>query len=147
MIFFVYSFDSRARRAALSLSLPRKLSCGVVGEHIAVAMPALSMSSSDFATDQLASGGLARFAFFTASSQVGGEIWWCTAMRCGLSCALRPDAANAPTASAAAPPASRLRRETVGVQQLQRPNSVRACVIASSRDGLSLRCPGEPGVR
>jgi len=40
-------------RAALSLSLSRKLSCGVVGEHIDVAMPALSMSSSDFCTDQL----------------------------------------------------------------------------------------------
>src|SRR5262245_17028013 len=146
MIFLVYSFDSRARRAAVSLSLPRKVSCGVVGEHIAVAMPALSMSSSDFATDQLASGGLARLAFFTASSQVGGEIWWWTSMRCGLACALRPDAAKAEAASTAAPPARRLRREIVGVQQLQRPNRVRrACVMASSRDGLSLRCPGEPG--
>src|SRR3981189_520751 len=97
MIFFVYSFDSRARRAALSLSLPRKLSCGVVGEHIAGAMPALSMSSSDFATDQLASGGLARFAFFTASSQVGGEIWWCTSMRCGLALSLHAHAGDTPT--------------------------------------------------
>jgi len=57
------------------LSPARKLSCGVVGEQIAVAVPPWSMSSSDFCTDQLFSGGLPRLAFFTASSQVGGEMW------------------------------------------------------------------------
>jgi hypothetical protein len=36
----VYSFDSRAMRAAASWSWSRKLTCGVVGETIAVAMPA-----------------------------------------------------------------------------------------------------------
>src|SRR5882672_8332539 len=118
--FLVYSFDSRAMRVALSLSVSRKLSCGVDGEHIDVAMPALSMSSSDFCTDQLSRGRLASFAFFSASSQLGGVTWWCTSMRCGLACAvaLKPDAANAPAASAAAPPARTRRRVSAGLQQL-----------------------------
>ena len=73
MSFLAYSFDSRAMRAAASLSWSRKFTCGVVGETIAVAMPAWSMSSSDFCGDQLTIGGLSRWAFFTASSQDGGE--------------------------------------------------------------------------
>ena len=72
--FLAYSFDSRAMRAACALSV-MNLTCGVVGEVIAVATPPLSMSSSVFCTDQLAIGGLARLAVFTASSQVGGEMW------------------------------------------------------------------------
>jgi len=71
----VYSFDSRATRAAASLSLARKLSCGVVGETIAVAVPPLSMSSSDFCTDQSSRGELwGTPAFFIAATQFGGEM-------------------------------------------------------------------------
>jgi hypothetical protein len=49
------------------------LTCGVVGETIAVAVPARSISSSDFCGDQLTTGGLSRLAFFSASTQAGGE--------------------------------------------------------------------------
>src|SRR5215813_7823470 len=113
-------------RAAVSLS--RNFTCGVVGEAMTVATPALSMSSSDFCGDQLDIGALARFALRTASIHVGGEMWWCTSMRCGLAwaAASRPDAANAPAASEAAPPATNARRlSEAGGQQAQRSNQVR----------------------
>ncbi len=52
----------------------RKPTCGVVGEVMAVAMPALSMSSIERCGVQLVSGGLSSFAFFSASNQVGGAM-------------------------------------------------------------------------
>src|SRR5262249_60234101 len=90
--FLVYSFDSRATRAAASLSWSRKLTCGVVGETIAVAMPARSMSSSDFCGDQLTIGGVSRLAFFTPASQDGGGTRGGPSVRWGLARArgLRP---------------------------------------------------------
>jgi hypothetical protein len=66
-----YSFDSHATRTAVDLSSP--ITCGVVGEVMAVATPPLSMSSSVFCTDQFVIGGLSLLILLTASSQVGGE--------------------------------------------------------------------------
>ena len=68
-------------------SLPSGVTCGVVGDRIAVATPPLSMSSSDFCTDQCAIGGLAAPISFMACSQLGAATWWCTSMRRGVACA------------------------------------------------------------
>src|SRR3984957_10582327 len=88
--------------------------CGVVGDVMELAPPFASMASNDFCTDQLFIGGLSLFRLLTESSQVGGEMWWWTSMRCGLACAnafdTKPEEAAAPSASVAAPPTKRRRR-------------------------------------
>ena len=55
------------------MALSSPVTCGVVGDVIAIATPPLSMSSSDFCTDQFTIGGLSFFMLLTASSHVGGE--------------------------------------------------------------------------
>jgi hypothetical protein len=79
----VYSLDSRATRAASAGG--RKLTCGVVRDTMAVAVPALSISSSERCTVHAVTGGVSRPAFFNASNQVGGTMWWCMSMRCSVS--------------------------------------------------------------
>ena len=55
-------------------SLPSGVTCGVVGEVIAVATPPLSMSSIDFWIDQLLSGKSLRPMMSIAANQAGGTM-------------------------------------------------------------------------
>ena len=122
-IFLAYSLNSRAILTATSL--PSGVTCGVVGEVIEVATPPLSMSSRSFCTDQFFSGKSLRPITSIAANQVGGTMWQCTSMRCGLACAktlgAKPAAAATPAAAA---PATNCRRlmpvaENGWMQQLQ----------------------------
>src|SRR5712691_1680784 len=97
-----------------------------------VATPPLSMSSIVLYTDQLAIGALARLIFLNPSSQLGGEMWWWTSIRCGFVCAVACGAkpAAAPSPSAATPPATNWRRLTAAAasgsaQHMQRAKSLR----------------------
>ena len=51
---------------------------------MAVAMPALSISSSDLCGVQSLTGGESKLDFLSELTHSGGERWWCTSMRCGL---------------------------------------------------------------
>jgi hypothetical protein len=74
----------------------------------------LSISSSDFCTDQLAITGSSALISFMACSQLGDARWWCTSMRRGVVCAelLVGKLATAAVATPAAAPASTCRRLT-----------------------------------
>src|SRR5437867_2810227 len=94
-----YSFEARATLAA-SAAL-RKPTAGRVGDVIAVATPPRSRSSIDFCGVQLLTGGVSSLAALSAFTHGGGEMWWCTSMRCGPAVAgvVHPEAASAPIAT------------------------------------------------
>ncbi len=103
-----YSFDSRETRTAASL--PSGVTCGVVGDRIAVATPPLSMSSIIFWGDQFDSRKSLRPITSIALSQDGGTTWACTSMRCGFACANTFGAKPVAASPAAAAPATNCRR-------------------------------------
>src|SRR5258708_21715961 len=75
-----YSLQARARRRASSSFWPNHTP-GLRTETTAVSTPALSMSSSDMATDHLA--GVLLWAI-RAWAWTGGTMWWWTSIRRGL---------------------------------------------------------------
>src|SRR5207245_699517 len=90
---------------------------GVVIDVMAVATPALSMSSIDRAGVQLRVGGWRICLGASSATYRGGARWWWTSMRCGVAgtpagaCAADRRAGTSAPAPRAARPATNARRD------------------------------------
>src|SRR3954469_10012842 len=143
-----YSLQARASLRDSSSTLPNHTP-GLMIEVIEVAMPALSMSSSDMAGDHLV--GLVLRWLVSAWACTGGTMWWWTSMRCGLAGAWASAGvaakAERPAPIALMPPATKARRlmgwragAALGSQQRHRAKDLRRLVALMARSLLGFSC-------